>query len=111
MRTRETSIYVRSDIVKEEWKKIDGYNGVYSVSNYGKVVNNKTGNEMEVKYNYKFPVVMLSKCGIVTKHPVCLLVARAFMDNPDNDYFVRFIDGNKRNSCVNNLEWTYAADY
>lgn len=66
---------------------------------------------MEVKYNYKFPVVMLSKCGIVTKHPVCLLVARAFMDNPDNDYFVRFIDGNKRNSCVNNLEWTYAADY
>lgn len=97
--------------MKEEWKKIDGYNGVYSVSNYGKVVNNKTGNEMEVKYNYKFPVVVLSKEGIATTQPVCLLVARAFMDNSNHDYFVHFIDGDKRNSCVDNLEWTYATDY
>lgn len=97
--------------MKEEWKKIDGYNGMYSVSNYGKVVNNKTGKEMEIKYNYKFPVVVLSKGGKATKHPVCLLVARAFMDNPNNDYLVRFIDGNKRNSRVDNLEWTYATDY
>lgn len=74
-------------------------------------MNDKTGKEMEIKYNYKFPVVVLSKNGITTKHPVCLLVARAFIDNPNNDYFVRFIDGDKRNSRADNLEWTYATDY
>ncbi len=97
--------------MKEEWKKIDGYNGLYSVSNYGGVLNNKTGRVLAINYGCRRPSVGLSVNGTQKWVPVCLLVARAFVDNPSNYYHVRFIDGDKMHHRADNLEWVYAEEY
>lgn len=60
--------------MKEEWKKIDGYKGIYSVSNYGGILNNKTGRALAVNYGCRLPSVGLSVNGTQKWVPVCLLV-------------------------------------
>lgn len=39
--------------LKVEWKLIEGFDGIYSVSNYGEVRNNKTGKLMKPRKNEK----------------------------------------------------------
>ena len=92
----------------EEWKVIDERPG-YSVSNLGKVRNDKTGKILTPQLhkaskgdNYLF--VNLSK-GKVIGRAVHRLVAIAFIPNPDNKPEVNHIDGNHCNNAVNNLEW------
>ncbi len=43
--------------VKEEFREIEGYFGRYSVSNYGMVINNKSGREMVPYYGQNPPTV------------------------------------------------------
>lgn len=90
---------------KEVFRKIEGYRGIYSVSNYGAVMNNKTGRILAIVYSHKLPSVGLSIDGVQTWVPVCKLVAKAFVDNPNNYYHVRFIDGDKMHHRADNLEW------
>lgn len=95
----------------ERWEKIDGYNGRYSVSDQGRIRNDRTGRILTVNYGCRLPSVGLSVDGEQRWVPVCLLVARAFVDNPDGQYHVQFIDGDRKNHKADNLEWVYAAAY
>lgn len=95
---------------KEEFKPIRTYHGRYSVSNYGAVMNNKTHKVLMVDYGRKLPSVNLYADGIGTWIPVCLLVAREFVDNPNNYEYVRFIDGDSRHHRADNLEWVESAE-
>lgn len=52
------------------------------------------------KNNYK-----CVKLGYENKHYIHILVAEAFIDNPDNKSEVNHIDGNQHNNHVDNLEW------
>lgn len=91
---------------KEVFKEIDGYLGGYSISNYGMVINNKTGHEIAARYSSKHPpVVILSFNGVRKTHYLYILVAKAFVDNPNNYEHVRFIDGDNRHHRADNLEW------
>lgn len=49
--------------------------------------------------------VTLSKSNKQRTFRVHILVARAFIPNPENKPEVNHIDGNKKNNKVNNLEW------
>lgn len=91
--------------IREEFRPISGYHGRYSVSNYGAIMNNKTHRVLMVNYDSKLPSIGLSCDGIQTWIPVCVLVARAFVDNPNNYEHVRFIDGDNRHHRADNLEW------
>lgn len=93
--------------MKEEWKSIEGYGGMYLISNYGRCHSLKGGRRKELFTNYAFklPSVSLSLNGNSKWIPVCLLVANAFLDNPEKKSKVRFINGDKRIARVNNLEW------
>lgn len=96
---------VKQDRKKEEWKKIEGFPN-YSVSNLGRVRNDKKNRIMEYSYNAKkYYRVALSKNNKRYARLVHRLVAEAFIPNPDNKPQVNHIDGNKVNNCVNNLEW------
>ena len=96
---------------KEVFKEIDGYLGRYSVGNYGMVINNKTGREIAARYSSNHPpVVILSLNGVRETHYLYMLVAKAFVDNPNNYEHVRFIDGDNRHHMADNLEWVESED-
>ena len=96
---------------KEIWKDIKGYEGLYKVSNKGKIKSKKRrGNWKErilkfskTKDNYY--MVNLYKNGNIKRKRVNRIVAEAFIDNPLNKPQVNHIDGNKHNNNVENLEW------
>lgn len=92
--------------LKVEWKLIEGFDGIYSVSNYGDVKNNRTGRLMKQRKTEKGYL----RVGLTTNgKPKCMrvhrLVAQAFIPNPEDKPEVNHIDFNKENNCVNNLEW------
>ena len=101
--------------MKEEWRQIQGYEGLYEVSNLGRVkslerydkigrlIKEKTLNPRKHKKGYLY--VGLSKDGIQKKYSIHRLVAIAFIPNPNNLPQVNHKDENKENNCLDNLEW------
>lgn len=98
--------------MKEIWKDIPNYEGLYQISNLGFVTSyprNGTTNEMIYLSswvdNKGYLKVTLSKNGIRKQFPVHRLVAKAYLINPHNYRDVRFKDGNRLNVEFTNLEW------
>lgn len=92
--------------LKVEWKLIEGFDGIYSVSNYGEVRNNRTGKLMKPSKNEKgYLHINLMKNGKRKNMRINRLVAQVFIPNPENKPQVNHIDFNRANNCVSNLEW------
>lgn len=92
----------------EEWKPIDGTNGKYEVSNFGRVrTNGKRPGLLTLTKQpsgYRYAMIALSN-GKQRNCRVHRLVAQYFLLNPDNMNEVNHKDGNKDNNHVSNLEW------
>jgi len=97
----------------EQWKQIK-YEGVsygYSVSNHGRVRNDKTNKLLEGGYTNNYYVVKVGNPnGGQKSFTVSRLVATAFLDNYDDLPYVNHIDGNTHNNHVSNLEWITQKD-
>ena len=103
---------------KEIWKDIEGYEGLYQISNFGNVksLDNTViySNRRIRKHKSKllkfgicrgYCIVNLYKNKRSSSSKVHRLVAQAFIPNPENKPTVNHKDGNKQNNCVDNLEW------
>ena len=89
----------------EEWRTIESFPW-HSVSNEGRVRNEKTGNMLKVPSGQNGTQnVSLNALGKGYTRCVALLVANAFIPNPTNATQVDFIDGDKTNCHVDNLKW------
>lgn len=100
--------------MQEIWKDVNGYEGLYQISNLGRVksfrASTKYGSpdEMILKpslINSGYGVVTLYGNGKRRKYQVHRLVATEFVKNPNNFPCINHKDENKLNNCVDNLEW------
>lgn len=95
--------------MKEIFKSICGYEGVYSVSNTGFVRSERTAKILKSDSSHKYARVSLSLDGAVRRFFVHRLVGSSFIPNENNKPCINHIDSNVRNNNVNNLEWcTYS---
>ena len=90
----------------EIWKSIKGYEGLYEISNTGKIRIVSSG---VIKKCSTLPNGYL-RVGLTKDRKVKYfyphrLVAQAFIPNVANKPCVNHKDCNKNNNCVNNLEW------
>jgi len=105
--------------MKEEWKDIEGYEGLYQVSNLGnvkslkRVIVKKNGVSLPIEEkilkpsiaSHGYRVVVLANKGQLKQMLIHRLVAKAFVDNPNNYKEINHKDGNKLNNNISNLEW------
>lgn len=104
----------------EIWKPIIGYEGLYEVSNFGRIKSlprvwicgNKKSKRSKpetisrIHHNkQKYLQVWLSKEGIAKIYRVHRLVAQAFIPNTENKETVNHINGIKDDNRIENLEW------
>lgn len=114
--------------MQEEWRPVVGYEGLYEISNLGRVKSLKGWNGKEYvsreKFlkshisastpNYSRKVVDLKKNGKRRTFRVHRLIAMAFIPNPDNLPEINHKDSNPLNNAISNLEWCthkYNHDY
>lgn len=91
--------------MKEVWKDINGYEGLYQISNLGKVKSIISNKILKGNENAEYIYVTLCKNGKQKIKKIHRLVAEAFIDNPNNYLYINHKDENKKNNIVNNLEW------
>ena len=91
--------------INEVWRSIDCYIN-YQVSNCGRVRHAKTGKMLATcKHKGGYLYSTLSQGGKSTKLYVHRLVAKEFLDNPDDKGFVDHINHNRSDNTVTNLRW------
>lgn len=117
----------------EIWKPVVGWEGLYEVSNKGRVkslsrhivndIKQKNGNIFHQEYDTKETImkphdnghsylnVGLHGNGRKEKHAyIHIMVAKAFIPNPNNLSQVNHKDFDKSNNTVENLEWVSSYD-
>lgn len=95
-------------LIGEKWRDIVNYEGFYQVSNFARIKSFYKGKVKILK-------LALSSKGHLRAHLykdgktkllfVHVLVAKAFIPNPENKPCVNHKDGNKQNNSIDNLEW------
>lgn len=90
----------------EEWKIIEGCNGVYSVSNMGRVKNNKKNRLLKQSMLHNgYLAVHITEMGKLKYYRVHRLVGKYFVDGYQKEKQINHKDGNKTNNKHDNLEW------
>jgi hypothetical protein len=93
----------------EIWKEIEGYEGKYLVSSFGRVKSmpNKVWNSERILKPLKQTYSFIDLCvdSKVKKFTIHRLVAKAFIENHLDKPEVNHINGNKHDNRVENLEW------
>ena len=106
---------------QEIWKDIEGFEGLYQISNLGRVysLGGRIMGRMNNRYKNKprfikphmrngYSHACLKKDGKQYHLKIHRLVAMAFIPNPNNLPFINHKDENKTNNTVENLEWCTA---
>lgn len=108
--------------MEEIWKDISGYEGLYQISNFGRVKSIERyvptifeGRKTKCKKyelirkhhinGYGYPSVFLFKNGVRKGLLIHRLIANAFIPKIEGKNLINHIDSNTRNYAISNLEW------
>ena len=98
------------EIINECWRSIDGFIN-YQVSNIGRVRNCNTGRILKGCVNiHGYSNVVLCQNGKKHNYKIHRLVAREFLDNPNNKKCVDHINHDRTDNHVWNLRWCTHSD-
>lgn len=101
----------------EIWKQIEGFEGLYEISSYGRVKTLRSSPKLKsgdflsnsiecaIRNGKGYKTVTLYKNKVGKQLMVHRLVAKAFIPNPNNKPQVNHKDADKHNNNVDNLEW------
>ena len=107
------------NLENETWKDIEDYEGMYQVSNLGRVkslprqtkLSFRKGKILKLSSDKNgYELINLSTNGFQKTYKVHRLVANAFIPNPKNNPQVNHKDFNKKNNDISNLEWLNSRD-
>lgn len=116
----ELNAFTESQLTNQIWKDVEGYEGIYQISNLGRIRSlsrdyiDAAGHARHFEGKIRLPVknpkngywaVILKKEGHAKGISIQQLVARHFIPNPKNKPQVNHKDQNKWNNRVSNLEW------
>lgn len=102
--------------MNELWKDVDGYEGLYQISNYGNIrrildTNRSLDRMLKIQHHSNgYQSIVLYKNNKGTNKLIHRLVAIAFIQNTNKCSEVNHIDGNKDNNHVDNLEWCTSSE-
>lgn len=102
----------------EQWKDVEGYEGIYRVSNTGRVQRHpmktrkyfKERRLIHSSSKFGYVMVTLSKNNVVSNYTIHRLVAIAFKERKPGCDIVRHLDNNPKNNNDWNLEWGTQSD-
>jgi hypothetical protein len=96
---------------QEIWKEINGFEGIYNISNRGRLMKVNflnTGSSKILKNrknNYYYIISLVKDKKIYIKY-IHRLVAEHFVENSENFKYIKFIDGDNYNCDYKNLQWS-----
>lgn len=95
----------------EIWKEIEGYNGDYLISDFGRIKSLKYNKQIylkPIKSGNGYYYVNLTKNKIQKKLYIHRLVGKSFIPNPENKPEINHINGIKTDNSLKNLEFCTA---
>jgi hypothetical protein len=95
--------------MQEVWQPVPGYEGLYEVSDQGRVKGLKGFVKPKIGRNGYARTELWNK-GERRRPSIHRLVAQTFIPNPESKPQVNHLDGNKLNNAVANLEWCTAQE-
>lgn len=114
-------------MLEEIWKDIDGYEGVYMISNHGRIrsmrriatsisptlgIRNRTVYDRILKQGNtrRYKSIKITHNGVKDFFLIHRLVGIAFVSNPNNLNEIDYIDGNTENNYFENIRWVTHRD-
>ena len=95
------------------WEPLIGFEYTYEINGWGHIrkIKNQQLIRARMMPQSASLTVILRKDNKTHSRSLPLLVAKQFIPNPDNHEKVIFLDGNKYNVAVTNLNWISKSDY
>lgn len=99
---------ILNDLPGEIWEEVPEYNGLYLVSNFGRVksfLRRRSIIMKKILINGKYTVKMKGRRGHFKNVNIGRTVAALFIREPQENEVIKYKDGNQLNDAAYNLEW------